>query len=76
MGCRIGDRYLVGAECALDLSSVNDPGSCPSLRGIENDHPPARAGGVSIDARILLNALDLFDVSSVAAIVSCIRAGS
>ena len=61
MGGRIGDRNLMRTEGALHLNAIDHLGSGPSLWRIENDHRPARAGGVPIDARILLNASDLSD---------------
>ena len=52
---------LVSAKRAFDLQAVDDFRPCPTLWGSEDDHGPARSGGVFVFSRALLNRMDLFD---------------
>ena len=46
------DRYLVRPPVALDLEAVNIVRAGPALGSAQDDHRPARAGGVAVFARI------------------------
>src|SRR5580700_1869611 len=54
-----GQGDLMGAECALDLQSVDDRGSGPALRRVENDQWPTRAHRLPVLSCRALNLPDL-----------------
>ncbi len=54
-------RNLVCPESTLDFQAVDDLRTRPTLGRPENDHRPARPGGVVIPARVLLDAANVFD---------------
>ena len=54
-------RHLVRSEGALDLQAVDDFRSGPALGRLEDDHRPARPGGVVVAPRILLDLPDVLD---------------
>ena len=56
---RIGERHLMRAERAFNLQAVHPFRPRPAFRGFEDDHRPARAHGVAVDAGFVLNAFDL-----------------
>src|SRR5664280_3040227 len=53
------ERYLVGSERTFDLQPIHDLRPGPALRGPQDDHRPALAGGVVLAPRIALDAADL-----------------
>ena len=72
-----GNGHLVGAEGAFDLLAIDPFRAGPALRRSENDHGPARAREVGVDAGLVLNASDLLDDPiECRAMASCISAGS
>ena len=58
---RDGERHLVGPERALDRQAIDEFRPGPALERSEDDHRPARAGGVAFDAGVVLDLLDLLD---------------
>ena len=48
-------------EGPFDLQAVDDLGSGPAFRGAQHDHRPARAGGVAVGARLVLDGVDVVD---------------
>ena len=58
---RHGERHLMCPERALDRQTIDDFRSGPALERSEDDHRPARACGVALDAGVVLDLLDLLD---------------
>ena len=56
---RHGERHLMRPERALDRQTIDEFRSGPAFERSENDHRPARACGVALDAGIVLDLLDL-----------------
>src|SRR5215475_11666956 len=54
-------RHLVGTPGALNLVAINFLGPCPSLRTPQDDHGPARPGGSTARARLLLDVSNFQD---------------
>ena len=53
------DRHLMCTEGIFNLSSVNYPRACPSLRCTKNDHRPLRSCCVVVLSCVLLDRLDV-----------------
>src|SRR5208283_4863925 len=49
----------MGPERALDRKAIDEFRSGPALERSEDNHRPARARGVALDARVVLDLLDL-----------------
>ena len=58
---RHGERHLMGPERALDRQAIDEFRSGPALERSEDDHRPARASGVALDAGVVLDLPDLLD---------------
>src|SRR5271156_3482385 len=60
-GWRYRERYLVRTEGTFDLQAIHHFRPRPAFGRIEDNHRPARPGHAAVEARILLNFLDLLD---------------
>ena len=58
---RDGERHLVRPERPLDRLAVDELRPGPPLERSEDDHRPARAGGVAIDPGLVLDLPDVLD---------------
>ena len=56
-----GDGHLVGQEVVFDALPVDHLGPGPALRRAQDDHRPARTGGITGLAGMLLDGLDTLD---------------